>query len=101
MATTRPARLDTSDTAIFARLLQNGQRELSPALARYVLGLQLSEEDKARTHELAAKARAGTLTPDEQEAVESYSRAGSLLGVLKSKARVVLKKSAKTNGKHR
>jgi len=47
---------------------------------------------------LAAKARAGTLTSDEQREVEAYSRVSSLLGVLKSKARRALKRRH-TNGK--
>ena len=47
---------------------------------------------------LAAKARAGTLTSDEQAEVEAYSRIGSLLGILKSKARRALKRRT-SNGK--
>jgi len=47
---------------------------------------------------LAAKARAGTLTSDELAEVEAYSRIGSLLGILKSKARRALKRRA-SNGK--
>jgi len=40
---------------------------------------------------LAAKAQAGTLTEEEQTEVEAYSRVGSLLGILRSKARKALK----------
>ena len=49
-------------------------------------------------HDLAAKARAGKLTADEQAEVEAYSRISSLLGILKSKARRTLKPRT-TNGK--
>ena len=41
---------------------------------------------------LAARARDGALTSDEQAEVEAYSRIGSLLGILKSKARRALKR---------
>jgi hypothetical protein len=49
-------------------------------------------------HSLAAKARAGTLTDDEQAQIEAYSRISSLLGILKSKARRALKRRS-SNGK--
>jgi len=49
-------------------------------------------------HTLAAKARAGTLTSDEQAEVEAYSRISSVLGILKSKARRALKRRT-SNGK--
>ena len=41
---------------------------------------------------LAAKARQGALTPDEDDELTSYIRVGHLLGILQSKARQSLKR---------
>jgi hypothetical protein len=50
--------------------------------------------EKDYMHELSAKAQAGTLTPDEEEKMDAYERAGALLSILKSKTRQTLKKTA-------
>jgi hypothetical protein len=52
-------------------------------------------------HELAAKAREGTLTPAEQAEINNYERVGYLLGVLHSKARRSLKGRHGTDGKRK
>ena len=49
-------------------------------------------------HALAAKVRVGTLTDDEQAEVEAYSRVGSLLGILQSRARRALKRRGINEG---
>ena len=43
--------------------------------------------------ELSAKARAGTLRGAEDDEMETFERAGTLLSILKSKARQVLKET--------
>lgn len=48
--------------------------------------------------ELAARARAGTLTAEEQAEIDTYGRVGSLLSILKSKARRSLKQRTRTDG---
>jgi hypothetical protein len=88
------------DAAILGRLVGPNKPGLSPAAAEGILALQFDQADQDRMHELAAKARAGTLTPKEQGEVEAYSRIGSLLGILQSKARRVLKRRG-INGKAR
>jgi hypothetical protein len=65
--------------------------ELTPASARVLLRLTFPEKDKGRMRRLSAKARMGTLTEDEEHAMEVYVRAGTMLSILKSKARQVLK----------
>ena len=85
------------DAAILARLVSPTEPPLSPAAAEGILGLAFSPADRDRMHALAAKARAGTLSEGELAEVEAYSRVGSLLGILKSKARRALKRAA--NGK--
>jgi hypothetical protein len=88
------------EAAILGRLVRPDEPALSPAAAEGILALRFDQADKDRMHELAAKARAGSLTLKEQAEVEAYSRIGSLLGILQSKARRVLKRRG-TNGKAR
>jgi hypothetical protein len=92
---------NSTEYAIWSRLLQPGKPTFSPAVARAVLALDFPPEDKARLRELAAKAREGTLTPEEQEQIDSYGRVGSVLSILKSKARVSLRKAGAGNGSGR
>ena len=87
------------EAAILARLIGSDEPMLSPAAAKGILALEFDQTDKDRMHELAAKARAGSLTSKEQAEVEAYSRVGSLLGILQSKARRALKGRRSTNGK--
>jgi hypothetical protein len=79
------------EAAILGRLVVPDEPSLSPAAAEGILALGFDRGDKDRMHLLAAKARAGTLTLEEQAEVEAYSRIGSLLGILHSKARRALK----------
>src|SRR5262249_27850850 len=94
MPTTTTAR-PTSEITIFGRLLSDGREGFTPELARYVLGLGFSEEEKARMHDLATRNQAGTLSPAEREELRAYANAGCLLGILQSKARKALKKAGK------
>jgi hypothetical protein len=64
----------------------------SPAAARALLKLQFSDADRQRMRELAAKARAGSLTPDEERLTDTYERLGCLLDILHSKSRRALKR---------
>ena len=70
--------------------------ELSPRVARAILGLSFPKDDISRMHELSAKARAGTLTPQEDAEMDNFERVGSILSTLKSKARQVLKGSSRS-----
>lgn len=88
------------EAAILTRLAGVDEPALSSAAAKGILTLGFNPADKERMHTLAAKARAGSLTTDEQAEVEAYSRVGSLLGILKSKARRALKRRT-SNGKAR
>lgn len=69
--------------------------ELSPRVARALLGLAIPKNDINRMRELSAKARAGTLTPEEDAEMDNFERVGSILSTLKSKARQVLKRSSR------
>ena len=72
------------------------EEELSPRVARAILGLSFPKNDISRMHELSAKARAGTLTPEEDAEMDNFERVGSILSTLKSKARQVLKRSSRS-----
>jgi hypothetical protein len=77
------------DAAIWERAIRF-EGGLSPTAARAFLKLHFSQHDMQRMRELSARARAGTLTPQEQEEIETYERLGCLLDILHSKARRAL-----------
>ena len=72
------------------------EEELSPRVARVLLELSFPKTDVTRMHDLSAKARAGTLTPQEDAEMDTFERVGSILSILKSKARQVLKRSGRS-----
>ena len=80
-----------TEAAILARIIQSDDRELTPEAARYLLSMQLPSSDEDRVNELSAKARAGSLTEGETQELDSYLHIGSLLAVMQSKARRLLK----------
>jgi uncharacterized protein YnzC (UPF0291/DUF896 family) len=53
--------------------------------------MKLPSSDEARVNELSAKAREGSLTEAETQELDSYLHIGSLLAVMQSKARRLLK----------
>jgi hypothetical protein len=82
----------TSEVAILSRVMQPKNGTLPTAAARAWLKLDFSDEDRARMHKLALKAQEGTLTAEDEIALENYRRAGCLLDMMHSKARHSLKK---------
>ncbi len=90
-----------SEITILARVLGNEKGELPSQVARYILSLGFSERDKARMHDLAVRNQEDALTAVEREELFAYAKAGSLLGILQSKARRVLKGRRGANGKAR
>jgi hypothetical protein len=83
-----------NEVAILGRVLANG-RDIPPALARYVLKSSFNDQDKARMHELAVRNQEGALSSQETAELLSYANAGCLLGILHSKARTSLKRTAR------
>jgi hypothetical protein len=77
------------DAAIWARVIQL-EEDPTPTAAKALLKLRFSAVDRERMHELAAKARAGTLSADEEHESDIYERLGCLLDILHSKARRAL-----------
>ncbi|HEV3261596.1 MAG TPA: hypothetical protein VG013_32395 [Gemmataceae bacterium] len=91
MHPTPTAQAGDSEVAILARVLGNEDGQLPAAMARYFLNLGLSQRDKARMHDLAVRNQADALSPAEKELLFAYAKAGTLLSILKSRARRVLK----------
>jgi uncharacterized protein YnzC (UPF0291/DUF896 family) len=79
--------IDDPETAILTRVIGQDDSTLSLAVAQEFLRWTFTESDRQRMSELAAKARAGTLTSQEQAEADGYERVGSFLGIVKSKAR--------------
>jgi hypothetical protein len=82
---------DTSDALIISRILTNGDNGLSPEVARRFLSVTFDAEDKAWMHELVVKNQEGRIAPKELQELDSYIKAGDLIALLKSKARMALK----------
>jgi hypothetical protein len=91
-------RSNTSEAAILSRILEPEIPTFSPGTAREILALDFNPADKDRMSQLSAKAREGTLTPDEQVEVNNFERVGHLLNILQSKARRSLKVADGPNG---
>ncbi len=83
----------SSEAAILERVVEPGFKQLPRSFARRILAMKFPDPDVDRINELSAKARAGTLTPVEDKALDSYLRIGHLLSIMKSKARRSLRKS--------
>jgi hypothetical protein len=58
-----------------------------------LMTLKGSDDEQAAMDALAQKANEGTLTPEERRSYESWVRAGTLMSLLKAKARLYLKQS--------
>ena len=76
-----------SAVAIWKRAIEPEAGSLPPAEAKAILRMKLAEADLDRADALAAKARAGRLTPQEDKELDNYLTVGSALEFLKSKAR--------------
>ncbi|HQR43647.1 MAG TPA: hypothetical protein PLX97_13220 [Gemmatales bacterium] len=75
-----------SESTILSRVITR-ETTMSPSVAKELLQWGFTAEDQHRMAELAAKARAGTLTAEEQVEIDEYEQVSSLLGLVKSKAR--------------
>jgi hypothetical protein len=90
MNTTTANGASQSEITILARVLSNGQGQLPAEMARYILTLGFGKHDKARMHDLVVRNQDDALSAAEKEELLAYAKAGSLLSILKSKARRVL-----------
>ena len=86
------------EAAILTRIAGPDEPALSAAAAKGILTLVSAPPTRTACTRSPPRRARGTLTSDEQAEVEAYSRIGSLLGILKSKARRALKRRT-SNGK--
>lgn len=87
--------IENAEASILARVIAPDEPTLPPAVATELLKWGFPDVDKQRMSELAAKARQGTLSPEEQVDIEGYERVSSFLGLVKSKARQTLQNCPK------
>ncbi len=86
-----------SDTDIFLRLWD--RHKLTPTLARHLLRLDFGPQEKIRMHELAERNQQGGISSGELEELDNFLRVGTVLSILQSRARKLLKHQAsKGNG---
>ena len=76
---------------ILARTIMPGEGNLPVEAARSILHFRLAQADYDRVNELAAKARADTLTTEERTELDEYERITCLVELMQSKARLSLK----------
>jgi hypothetical protein len=82
------------ELAIWERVFVPNPDRLAPELARYLLTVGFPKADLKRIDSLSAKAKDGTLTPDERAQLDRYVHVGHLLSILKAKVRKRLKETA-------
>ncbi len=80
--------IDSVESTILARVIAPDQPMMDRAVAAELLKWRFSDQDQRLMSDLAAKAREGTLEPEETETIEAYERVASFLGLVKSKARL-------------
>lgn len=78
---------------ILVRTIRPEEGNLSIEAARAILTFQLSQADRERVNELAAKARSGTLISEERAELDEYECITCLLELMQSKARLSLKQA--------
>ena len=81
-----------STTRYLDRFLEPMTDAFTPQVARKIAALRADPETQARVDELAAKANAGELTPEEDIEYKGYVEAADIMGIIQSKARRFLAK---------
>ena len=79
-----------NETTILIRVLCDEDGKLPPDVARYILERKFNEQDKARMHHLIERNQQDALSPAEKEELFAFGEVGTLLSILKAKARRTL-----------
>jgi hypothetical protein len=86
--------LFNTQAMILSRALATTVQSMSEELAHYLLTVKLDPVDESRANELAAKAREGALSAEEQAEIEEYRRVGRVMEILRLRARKTLGRKA-------
>lgn len=86
--------LFNTQAMILSRALATAAEFMSEELARYLLTVKLDPVDESRANELAAKAREGSLSANEQAEIDEYLRVGRVMEILRIRARQTLGRKA-------
>src|SRR5262245_58724896 len=84
-----------NEITILARILGNDQGALPASMARYILKRTFSASDKTRMHDLVTRNQDDDLSAVEKEELLAYAKAGTMLSILKSRARCALRMKPK------
>ena len=84
---TTVGRTGENEVTILARVFDDERGLLPCELARSILDVDFSDRDKARMHDLAVRNQDDALSPSEREELFAFAKAGTLLSILRSKAR--------------
>jgi hypothetical protein len=79
------------DTEVLSRVISQSHAMLSQPLADEILGWDFAPKDRLRMEELSAKARAGSLSPNEEAETDSYVLVGHFVNVMQAKARLLVR----------
>jgi len=79
-----------SEADIWERII-HPRGPMSKGAAHRILDLAFPDEDRARMRDLAERNRRGALSDDEEAELDHFCRVGTLLSILKVRARRVLK----------
>lgn len=82
-----------SGTSILGRIIENGRRGMTPAVARQILKFGFSHADQDRMADLAERNQLGKLSAAEKAKLMEYVDAGHIVATLHSLARQTLKRS--------
>jgi hypothetical protein len=86
-ATSRP---HEDEVTILARVIARDDHPIAPEIASYLLALDFDKADKARMHDLTLRNQDDDLSEDEKIELRAFARAGTLMSLLKSRARRAL-----------
>lgn len=82
----------SADT-VWQSILQPQQADMSAEHARYVLSLTIPDAQKERYRDLVSRRQIGPISADEEAELRTLVEADTVLSLLKSKARLSLRKS--------
>ena len=84
----------SSESAIWSRVIHSERAEMPPEAAHYFLKLGFEQADLDRMHDLTLRNQLGSLSQDEQEALNNFRQVGLQIDLLRSKARLALRRQS-------